>query len=66
MPAGSAPPESTFQPNPDTDAAPNVGGGASQVGANDQPGATSASVDGGLGKPMSGQTNNEKAPQKTG
>ncbi|KAK2053048.1 hypothetical protein LY76DRAFT_525442 [Colletotrichum caudatum] len=59
-PAGTAPKENTFQPNP-----PDVPGralnpeAADYTAPNDFAGATSADVHTGLGKPMQGQTSNE-------
>ncbi|KAI7406399.1 hypothetical protein KC332_g8196 [Hortaea werneckii] len=67
LPPGSAPASATYQPNP-TDTAPPtqqyrapgyVAADAPQASAMDMPGATSGSVNTGLGKPMQGQTNTE-------
>ncbi|KAI7200529.1 hypothetical protein KC316_g9838 [Hortaea werneckii] len=52
MPPGSAPANATYTPN-SSDPVPQQGGAA------DMPGATSASVDAGMGKPMQGQTSSE-------
>ncbi|RMY07452.1 hypothetical protein D0868_05346 [Hortaea werneckii] len=52
MPPGSAPANATYTPN-------SSGPVPQQGGAADMPGATSASVDAGMGKPMQGQTSSE-------
>ncbi|KAF9871960.1 hypothetical protein CkaCkLH20_10592 [Colletotrichum karsti] len=62
-PAGTAPRENTFQPNPTSETPgqalnPNVDP-SSRTAATDFPGATSADVHTGLGKPVQGQTSAE-------
>jgi hypothetical protein len=67
IPAGTAPKDATFRPNPVDTVPPTlqsrdkseIEADAEQAPANDFPGATSASVNTGLGKPMGGQTSSE-------
>ncbi|GKT45885.1 uncharacterized protein ColSpa_06066 [Colletotrichum spaethianum] len=59
-PAGTAPKENTFQPNAqDTPGQALNPEAKTYTAANDFPGATSADVHTGLGKPMQGQTSRE-------
>ncbi|KAK4574990.1 hypothetical protein LTR86_000840 [Recurvomyces mirabilis] len=75
LPAGTAPKDSTFQPNPVDTVPPtqqsrdnsSIEGDAEQASALDFPGgATSGSVNTGLGKPMQGQTSSELRHDKSG
>ncbi|KAK5138506.1 hypothetical protein LTR08_000093 [Meristemomyces frigidus] len=51
LPAGSAPADRTFKPNPSAENTP-VASNDGQVAANDMPGSTSGDVNAGLGKPI--------------
>ncbi|KAF5678477.1 hypothetical protein FHETE_1195 [Fusarium heterosporum] len=60
LPAGTAPPENTFQPNTENEIPAQAPGAEGAVSASDTlGGATSADVHTGLGKPESGQTSQE-------
>ena len=58
-PKGEAPPENTFQPNPDADQ-------SVRMDAPDMPGATSKDVYTGFGKPLQGMESREENPQLPG
>ncbi|KAF6829605.1 hypothetical protein CMUS01_08093 [Colletotrichum musicola] len=60
-PAGTAPPEATFKPNPtfETPGQALNPDATTRTAAHDFPGATSADVHTGLGKPVQGQTSTE-------
>ncbi|TVY61982.1 hypothetical protein Focb16_v014010 [Fusarium oxysporum f. sp. cubense] len=59
-PAGTAPQENTFQPNPETEIPAQAPGASGAVSASATlGGATSAGVHTGLGKPAAGQTSQE-------
>ncbi|KAI1071515.1 hypothetical protein LB507_004898 [Fusarium sp. FIESC RH6] len=59
-PAGTAPPENTFRPNPETEIPAQASGNEGAVPASATlGGATSADVHTGLGKPAAGQTSQE-------
>ncbi|KAK5116419.1 hypothetical protein LTR62_007966 [Meristemomyces frigidus] len=73
LPAGTAPADRTFKPNP-TDTTPpsqqsrdssSIEADAEQASALDMPGATSGSVNTGVGKPVQGQTSSELRDNKS-